>query len=137
MQLERYPFSKYTKSQPRTVSKKNAPNAKQLSRSSAEGDVRSSKVVYRRLRQHGVVLNLGLAQRRAVASDEDQLGYNKGRGTKKKVSHRGPSQHAAPVPDAGIKEWTITFAVAHLLEGRFVPEVVLARLDDEGEACRD
>jgi hypothetical protein len=24
-----------------------------------------------------------------------------------------------------------------LLEGRFVAEVVLARLDDEGEACRD
>ena len=33
--------------------------------------------------------------------------------------------------------WTITFAVAHLLERRFVAEVVLARLDDEGEACRD
>lgn len=26
-----------------------------------------------------------------------------------------------------------TFAVAHLLEGRLVPEGVLARLDDEGE----
>ena len=33
--------------------------------------------------------------------------------------------------------WTITFAIAHLLEGGFVAEVVLARFDDEGEACRD
>jgi hypothetical protein len=78
MQLEqRYPFSKYTKSQPRAVSKKNAPNTKELSRSGAESDVRSSKVVYCRFGQHGVVLDLGLAQRGAVASDENQLGYNK------------------------------------------------------------
>jgi hypothetical protein len=66
------------------------------------------------------------------------LAARKKEGGGKKSAIEGPSQHAAPVPDAGIMEiWTITFAIAHLLEGRFVAEVVLARLDDEGEACRD
>jgi hypothetical protein len=30
-----------------------------------------------------------------------------------------------------------TFAIAHLLEGRFVAEGVLSRLDDERKACRN
>ncbi len=37
------------------------------------------------LRQHGVILNLGLAQWGAVAGDENQLGYS---GKRQKVSQK-------------------------------------------------
>jgi hypothetical protein len=45
-----------------------------LSASSAEGDVVAAVVVHRRLGKHRIVLDLRLAQRRAVARDEDELG---------------------------------------------------------------
>ena len=39
-------------------------------------------VVDRSLRKHRIVLNLGLAQRRAVAGDEDELGCGRGGGAR-------------------------------------------------------
>ena len=51
-----------------------APNTEELSSSSAEGDVGASEVVDSGLGEHGVVLKLGLAERGAVAGDEDKLG---------------------------------------------------------------
>ena len=52
-----------------------APNTEKLSSSSAERDVGTRKVVYGRLGEHSIVLKLGLAERGAVAGNEDQLGY--------------------------------------------------------------
>ena len=48
--------------------------AEQLSARSAEGDVIAAVVVHSSLRKHCIVLNLRLAQRRAVVGDEDELG---------------------------------------------------------------
>ena len=54
---------------------KDIPNTEQLASSGAERDVGTRKVVYGRLGEHGIVLELGLAERGAVAGNEDQLGY--------------------------------------------------------------
>ena len=52
-----------------------APDTEQLASSSAERDVGARKVVHGGLGEHGIVLKLGLAERGAVAGNEDQLGY--------------------------------------------------------------
>jgi len=49
-------------------------NTEELPRSSSKSYISPRKVVYCRLGQHGVVLNLRLAQWGAVAGDKDQLG---------------------------------------------------------------
>ena len=58
----------------RECAKMDAPDTEQLASSSAERNVGARKVVHGGLGEHGVVLQLGLAERGAVASDEDQLG---------------------------------------------------------------
>jgi uncharacterized protein YwlG (UPF0340 family) len=50
--------------------------AEKLTTGSTEVDVVTVVVVDTGLGQHGVVLNLGLAERRAVTSNDDQLGYS-------------------------------------------------------------
>ena len=67
-------------------------------------------MVHRCLREHGIVLNLGLAQRRAVASNQDELGCTTQITQSTKASRggeeedqtnrsaQGPSQPHAPVP---------------------------------------
>lgn len=62
----------------RAVNYRNIPDAEELASSSAERDVSASKVVDRRLGEHGVVLKLGLAKRGAVAGDEDKLSCEPG-----------------------------------------------------------
>ena len=53
------------------------------------GRVRTARVVmHRGLRKHGIVLDLGFAQRRAVARDEDELGCAS-KGAAASVRHRG------------------------------------------------
>lgn len=54
----------------------NAPDAEELAGGSAERDVRAGEVVHGRLREHGVVLKLRLAQGRAVSGNQDKLGYS-------------------------------------------------------------
>ena len=54
---------------------KDIPNTEQLASSGAERDVGARKVVDRSLGEHGVVLKLGLAERGAVAGNEDKLSY--------------------------------------------------------------
>ena len=90
---------------------KDIPNTEQLASSGAERDVGTRKVVYGRLGEHGIVLKLGLAERGAVAGNEDKLGWR----SRKQSSHqpganegmgkieehcqpKGPSQPHAPVP---------------------------------------
>ena len=58
------------------------PDTEQLSGSGTEGNVGASKVVNRSLGEHSVVLKLRLAERGAVAGNEDKLGY--------KTAHREP-----------------------------------------------
>ncbi len=76
------------------------PDTEELSCSSAEGDVRASEVVDGRLGEHGVVLELGLTERRAVAGNQDKLSWSRQgtRGEKGDCQHKGPSQPHAPVP---------------------------------------
>ena len=57
-------------------SRRYVPDAEELSRSGTKGDVGTSEVVDRSLGEHGVVLKLGLAERGAVACDQDKLGWN-------------------------------------------------------------
>ena len=52
---------------------KDIPNTEQLASSGAERDVGTREVVYGRLGEHGIVLKLGLAERGAVAGNEDKL----------------------------------------------------------------
>ena len=59
----------------------NAPDTEQLASSSAERNVGTRKVVHGGLGEHGVVLKLGLAERGAIAGNEDQLGYRRERHT--------------------------------------------------------
>lgn len=54
--------------------KRDLPNAEELSRSSSKRNVRPIEMVDMRLREHSIVLNLRLAQGRAVASNEHKLG---------------------------------------------------------------
>ena len=71
--------------------------------------------MHARLGQHGVVLQFGLAQRGAVARNQNQLGY-------------------------GYKRtWMVvrTFALAQGLEGRLVAQRVLAALHDQRQAGVD
>ena len=77
-----------------------SPNTEELSSGSTKSHVSSSKVVNRGLRQHGVVLKLGLAQRRAVAGDQDKLSYK----SEDTMSVRGPSQPHAPAPGERCRE---------------------------------
>ena len=49
------------------------PNTEELSGSSSKSDVGASKVVDSGLGEHGVVLNLRLAQGWAVTRDQDEL----------------------------------------------------------------
>jgi hypothetical protein len=51
-----------------------SPNAEKFTGSSSKGDVRPSKVMHRGFRQHSIVLQLGFAERRAVASNQHELG---------------------------------------------------------------
>jgi hypothetical protein len=51
-----------------------SPDTEELAGGRAECDVRAGKVVDGGLREHGVVLNLRLAERRAVAGDQHELG---------------------------------------------------------------
>jgi hypothetical protein len=67
----------------------------------AEGT--SGEVVDTSARQHGVVLDLGAAEGRAVGGDEDQLGL----------------------------------ALTQGLQGRLVPQAILAALHDQGQAGVD
>ena len=62
----------------------NAPDTEQLASSSAERDVGARKVVHGGLGEHGVVLKLGLAERGAVAGNEDKLGWR----SRKQSSHQ-------------------------------------------------
>ena len=71
------------------------PNTEQLSCRSAEGDVGAGEVVHGRLGEHGIVLELRLAQWGAVTRDQHKLGW---RGRRQKGSAQGPSQPHAPVP---------------------------------------
>ena len=80
--------------------KMDVPNTEELSSGSTKSHVSSSKVVNRGLRQHGVVLKLGLAQRRAVAGDQDKLSYK----SEDTMSVKGPSQPHAPVPGERVGE---------------------------------
>jgi hypothetical protein len=127
---QRYPFS--TKLQ--RLNKGYAPNTEKFSCSSAKSHISPRKVVYGRLGQHGVILDLRLAQRGAVPGDEDQLGYvdekEEDRERKTQVSI-GTFSASGSSPKAKRDEIGRTFAIAHLLEGRFVAEGVLSRLDDE------
>lgn len=54
--------------------KPNSPNAEELSGSCAKSNVGALEVVDTSLGEHGVVLELGLAQWRSVGRDEDKLG---------------------------------------------------------------
>ena len=53
---------------------KDVPYAEKLSGSSAKCDVRPREVVHGRFGEHGIILQLRLPERRAVASNEDKLG---------------------------------------------------------------
>jgi hypothetical protein len=50
------------------------PNTEKFTGGCAESDVRPSKMVNGRLRQHGVVLEFRLAEGWTVTSDQDKLG---------------------------------------------------------------
>jgi hypothetical protein len=54
---------------------KDAPDTEELSSSGTESDVGTSEVVDGSLGEHGVVLKLRLAERGAVAGNEDKLGW--------------------------------------------------------------
>ena len=49
------------------------PDAEELAGGGAKGDVRALEVVHGRLGQHGVVLELRLAEGRAVGGNEDKF----------------------------------------------------------------
>ena len=53
---------------------RSVPNTEELSSSGTQRNVRARKVVHGRLREHSVVLDLGLAQRGRVTGDKDELG---------------------------------------------------------------
>ena len=58
----------------RECAKMDAPDTEQLASSSAERNVGARKVVHSGLGEHGIILQLRLPKRRAVASNEDELG---------------------------------------------------------------
>ena len=60
-----------------------SPNAEELSGGGAERDVGTREVVNGSLREHGVVLDLRLAEWWAVTGDEDELRYNTNNGSAK------------------------------------------------------
>jgi hypothetical protein len=70
------------------------------------------------LGEHGVVLELGAAEGRAVTRDEDELGYGR----------EGARQHRLREGAVGQQR---TLSGAHSLEGALVSEGVLSRLDDK------
>lgn len=53
----------------------NVPDTEQFTSSRSESNVGARKVVDGGFGKHGVVLEFGLAQRGAVTSDQDKLGY--------------------------------------------------------------
>jgi hypothetical protein len=86
-----------------------------------KSDVCSGRVMYCRISQHGVVLNLRLAQRGAVDSNENQLDYKKIKlaDEQKSAKRTFSAFGSSPKQDDGNLEG-LTFAIAHLLGGRFV-----------------
>ena len=111
----------------------NVPDAEKLSGSGSKSNIGTSKVVHSGFREHGVVLKLRLAQRRAVTSNQDELGYS----TKDQCQFRGTFSASRSSPRRERKATVLTLAVAHVLERRLVAEAVLARLDDERETRRN
>ena len=86
-------------------------------------------MVNRGFGQHGVVFQLGLPQRRAVSSDQHELGYcNHGLSAQGTFS---ASRSSPPWKEAG--EIYGTFAISHLLQSGLVSEKVLSRLYNESE----
>ena len=69
-------------------------------------------MVNRGLGQHGVVLQFGLPQRRAVTSDQHELGYRL-----RLVSSRDLLSLTLQSPWEEAGEMYCTFAVSHLLQG--------------------
>ena len=124
----------------------NVPDAEKLSCSGAKRNVGTRKVVHRGLGEHGIVLKLRHAERRAVAGNQDELSccmyahpkQGRERGKREGCSSaQGTFSASRSSPRRERMRKGRTLAVAHLLEGRLVAEGVLARLDDEGKARRD
>lgn len=72
--------------------------------------------------QHGVVLNLGAAQRRAVRADDDELGC---------TGHTDRDEHGNKTLRS------VTLSLTEALQSGQVAEAVLAALHDESEARVD
>ena len=120
------------------------PNTEELSSGRTKCNVGTSEVMDRSLREHGVVFQLRLAERGAVAGNQDELGC------RTKTCPRG-EEHAENTSSAqgtfsasrssprreSRSEMVLTLAVAHVLERGLVAEAVLARLDDERKPRRD
>ena len=105
------------------------------------------------LGQHSIVLKLRLAKRRAVASNDNKLGY-KGKKQRIKLATRDggrslPNRTAhfffyvvafgllSPVAVNEIESESLTLALTKSLQGRLVTKGVLARLCDELETRVD
>lgn len=86
-----------------------------------------------RLGEHGVVLELRLAQRGAVTSNQNELGYKYITSAKGETFSAFTLQPPRERTDAA----ELTFARTHLLESGLVSQGVFARLDDEGKTSRD
>ena len=122
---------------------KDVPYAEKLSGSSAKCDVRPREVVHGRFGEHGIILQLRLPERRAVASDQDELScrtaasQRRGEGQKASTaSAQGTFSASRSSPQRGSKRG-LTLATAHLLQGRFVAQCVFSRLDDKCQTGRD
>lgn len=101
------------------------PDAEELSGSGTEGDVGAGVEVDGGLAQHGVVLNLGAAEGRAVSGDENELGCKPKRNESEDGSERRNS------------EKQLTLSGAHALEGGLVSERVLSGLDRQRQTGVD
>ena len=109
-----------------------SPNAEKFASGSTQRHVRTSKVMNRCFGQHGVVLQLGLPQRRTVSGDQHKFGY-----IPRLISSRDLLSLTLQSPWKEAGKGCCTFAVSHLLQGRLVSEKVLSRLDDQSETGRD
>ena len=87
------------------------------------------------LGKHGVVLDLRLAKRRAVTSNEDELGYKQGKQNNSLA--QGTFSASRSSPRRREKEFLLTLAAAHLLQRRLVAKGVLSRLHNEGQTRGD
>ncbi len=110
--------------------RQDVPDSEELSSSSAKGNVGTSKVMYLSLAQHGIVLQFALAKRRAVTSNEDELGYSS-----KSVQGTFSASRSSPRRDSRRKK--LTLARPHLLQRRLVAQSVFSRLDNEGQTSCD